>query len=163
MKAAIGVYDSHDKALEAVKQLQSAGYDSSKLSVIGQATSIDDHLHVISSSQNVERAEISVGAIAGSVIGVLAGVGLFAIPGLGFLYGAGALVGAFAGLDIGIISGGLAAVLTQMGMDKTKAHEYEKHLKEGKFMVVAQGEPDELEHAEKTLGDHGTHLELDVH
>jgi len=163
MKAAIGVYDSHDKALEAVKQLQGAGYDSTKLSVIGQATSIEEHLHVSGSGQGIEKAEMSVGAIAGSVLGVLAGVGLFAIPGLGFLYGAGALVGAFAGLDAGIITGGIVAALTQMGMDKAKAHEYEKHLKEGKFMVVAQGEPDELEHAEKTLGDHGTHLELDVH
>lgn len=162
MQAIIGVYESHESALKAIEELKKSGYPTDKLSIIGKTTKIDDHFHVKAHHQ-VEGAEVSFGVIAGSVVGVLSGIGIFAIPGLGFLFGAGALVGAFAGLELGALSGGLAAVLTRLGVDKLTADKYEEYLKQGKFLIVAQGEENELKGAEQKLGDHGTHLELEAH
>ena len=159
MKAIIGVYESHDKAVEAVQQLQKEGYDTKQLSVIGKADLINDHIHV-KSHHTVERAEVGVGVVAGTILGVLTGVGIFAIPGLGFLYGAGALVGAFAGVDFGILAGGLTAVFTNMGVDKVNAEKYEKHLNEGKFLVFAQGDQKQIDHAKEVLHTQGYSMEL---
>jgi len=160
MNAVIGVFESHETALVAIQTLQQSGYPAGQLSVIGKADLVNNHIHV-KSSNTAEKAEVSIGVIAGAVLGILTGVGIFAIPGLGFLYGAGALVGVFAGVDFGIIAGGLAAVFTSMGVDSVNAVKYEKRLNEGKFIVFAQGDEKEIEHAHEVLHTQGLHLELD--
>lgn len=162
MKAVVGVYDSHEKAVDAIEELKKAGYSTKNLSLIGKADLVNDHIHV-KSNDTAEKAEVGVGVVAGSVLGVLAGVGIFAVPGLGFLYGAGALVGAFAGFDFGLIAGGLVAALTHLGMDEVNAVKYEKHLNEGKFVIFAQGSEKEINHAQEVLHTQGLHLELDSH
>ncbi len=159
MKAIIGVYESHTKALEAVNALKQAGYAADKLSIIGKADLINDHIHVVS-NKTPEKVEMSIGVLTGTVLGVLTGVGVFAIPGLGFLFGAGALVGAFAGLDLGIIGGGLVAILTNAGIDEANAIKYEKHLNEGNFIVFAQGDEKQIKHAHEVLHNQNLHLEL---
>jgi hypothetical protein len=50
-----------------------------------------------------------------------------AIPGVGMLYGAGALVGAIAGFDVGIIGGGLVAILANIGIGEKEAHHYQNY------------------------------------
>ena len=128
---AVGVYESHEKAVAALQDLQKSGYPVNQLSVIGKADLVDNHIHV-KTNDNVEKAEV-VGVVGGAVLGMLAGVGIFAIPGLGFLYGAGALVGAMMGAEGGIIAGGLAAIFTSLGVNEAVALKYEKHLNEGKI------------------------------
>ena len=156
MNATIGIYQDHDKAVEAVRELQKAGYPVNRISIIGQAGEVDDQMHLKGSSPAAE-AEVGIGMVAGSVAGLLAGIGIFAIPGLGFLYGAGAIVGLVAGADFGLIGGGLAAIFTSMGIDTEKAHEYKKLLADGKFMLVAHGSKAEVKQAEDILQSHGTH------
>jgi len=164
MNATIGVYDTHDKAVEAIKALKDAGIDQRKLSILGKATVTEDNIHIASGEPaKLAAAEVGAAAVLGPVLGVLTGVGLFAIPGLGFLYGAGALVGAIAGFDFGLIGGGIVSAFTILGMKKDRAAEYEKHLQEGKYMVVAQGEQGEINKAKEILDQHGTHLHSEVH
>jgi len=162
MKAIVGVYNSHESAVDAVRELTKAGYPEKNLSVIGKADLINDHIHV-KANDTAEKAELSVGVLAGTTLGLLTGVGLFAVPGLGFVFGAGALVGAFAGLDIGLIAGGITAILTHIGIDEVNARKYEKHLNEGKFIVFAQGDEKQIDHARETLHTQNLHLELDSH
>jgi hypothetical protein len=164
MKTIVGVYESHDSAVKAVQALQTAGYPVKQVSLISKAELVNNHIHV-KSSNTVETAEVSAGVAAGAVIGILTGVGIFAIPGLGFLFGAGALVGAFAGLDLGLIGGGLLAILTNIGIDKSVAAKYEKHLNEGKFLVFVQGGEDqsEVKRAHEILHTLNLQLELDTH
>jgi uncharacterized membrane protein len=156
MNATIGIYENHDKAVDAVKELQKANYPVSKISIIGQAGEVDDHMHLKGSSP-VAVAETSIGVVAGSVVGLLTGLGIFAIPGLGFLYGAGAIVGLIAGVDFGLIGGGLTAIFTAIGVDAEKAREYKKLLADGKFMLVAHGSNEEVKQAEDILESHGMH------
>jgi hypothetical protein len=126
---------------------------------VGKADLIDNHIH-IKSSNTVEKAEASIGVVAGAILGILTGVGIFVIPGFGFLYGAGALIGAFAGVDVGLIAGGMTAIFTSAGIDEVNASKYEKHLNEGKFLVFADGDEAQLEQAHQTLHTHGQALEL---
>jgi uncharacterized membrane protein len=159
MKSIVGVYESHDKAVVALQELKKSGYPDNLLSIVGKADLIDNHIH-IKSSNTVEKAEASIGVVAGAILGILTGVGIFVIPGFGFLYGAGALIGAFAGVDVGLIAGGMTAIFTSAGIDEVNASKYEKHLNEGKFLVFADGDEAQLEQAHQTLHTHGQALEL---
>ncbi|MDB5282560.1 MAG: hypothetical protein JWO06_1635 [Bacteroidota bacterium] len=151
MKTTIGVYDTHEEALDAIRELKETGFPADKISLLGKAEMIKNHIH-INPRQAVEGAEISVGVVAGSVLGVLTGVGIFAIPGLGFLFGAGALVGAFAGLEFGVLGGGVVAILTGiLEIDHSDASKYEAELNEGKFLVIVQGNEDQVKHAKQAL------------
>ena len=162
MNTIVGVYEAHDNAVNAVKALEQAGYATKNISLISKAELVNDHIHV-KSDHTVETAEVGVGVAAGSILGVLAGVGIFAVPGLGFLYGAGALVGAFAGVNFGLLGGGIASILTSIGIDKLNAEKYEKHLNEGKYIVFVQGDEKETKHAHEVLHTEDLHLELDSH
>ncbi|MBA3829093.1 MAG: hypothetical protein H0X33_09175 [Taibaiella sp.] len=164
MKATIGVYDDHDKAVEAIIKLKDQGYPVKQLSIIGKGETevMDNELHVMPKS-SVNIAGVSTGTVLGATLGILTGVGLFAIPGLGFLYGAGALVGAIAGFDFGLIGGGIASVLTTVGVHEDAVKKYHTELESGKFLVVAQGDDQQVLHASEVLNAHGTHSDLTMH
>lgn len=72
-----------------------------------------------------------------------------------------AIVGAFAGLEMGLIGSGVVAVLTSIGIDQLNAQRYEKHLNEGRFLVFVQGNENELQKAQEVLHTSALHMELD--
>jgi len=164
MKATIGVYDTHEKALVAVKELKDAGFPVKQLSIIGKAETegVDDEMHVVPKG-GINPVGLGAGTVLGTTLGILTGVGLFAIPGVGFLFGAGALVGAIAGFDFGLIGGGIASVLTSVGINDEAIKKYSKELEEGKLLVIAHGSEDEVKHARNVLDTHGTHMTIETH
>jgi uncharacterized membrane protein len=164
MNAAIGVYDSHDMAIEAVRELKESGYPVKQLSIIGKADVevVDKELHV-QSKNPINLAGVGIGTTLGATLGILTGVGLFAIPGLGFLYGAGALVGAIAGIDFGLIGGGVASVFATVGLKDEDTQKYQENLAEGKYLLVAQGSKDEVSNAIEVLNSHGQHTYAAIH
>ena len=42
--AVVGIYDTHDKAEEAVKQLEKSGFDMKKLSIVGKDYHTENHV-----------------------------------------------------------------------------------------------------------------------
>jgi hypothetical protein len=162
MKGLIGVYNSHKAALSALKELERSGFSTKQLSIMGKAHLENNHIHV-KSNDKVERAEISISLIAGTTLGLLTGMGIFAIPGVGILYGAGAFVGAIAGLEAGLFTGGLTAIITSaVGVDTAIAANYEKHLNEGNFLVFVQGNEKEINNARHVLHTQGYSVELNL-
>ena len=124
-------------------------FNLSDLNVVPEFLILSNGIKIINFRR--KNAPISIGAAAGFVTGLLTGLGIFAIPGFGFLYGAGAIVGAMAGLDIGLIGGGLASIFTNIGIKKDEVIKYEEHIKEGRFLVIVQGDEKEIKHAENVL------------
>src|SRR5688572_5713653 len=162
MKAIVAVYDDHDKAVAALKSMAKAEFPMERVSIIGHADVVDEHV-TVRSNDSVKNAPLAVGAIIGPVLGLLTGVGVFAIPGLGFLYGAGALIGALAGLEIGIAGGGILTLLATVGIDDNYAVKYDEHIKSGKFLVIVKGEESEVRLAKEILHTEGNHFEMNVH
>jgi hypothetical protein len=162
MEQTVGVYISHKHALKAVEILIEHGFHKENISIIGQAELIDDNLQ-INSGELIQGAEVSIGAAAGATLGILTGIGVFAIPGLGFIFGAGALLGAIAGFDFGIIAGGVVAFFTSLGIKKEHVIRMNEQLKEGNFLVIVQGPHKEVHEAREILQGHGTHIELHTH
>jgi hypothetical protein len=177
MKATIGVYENQAKALAAIQVLKAAGYPEKQISILTHSKA-DHHPEDAGESEEGEGVDsdnvyaepmriaatgVGIGAVAGPVLGALAGVGLLAIPGLGVLVGAGALAGAIAGLDVGIIGGGIISALAIARVNKHHEDLYQEHLSEGRYLVVAQGTETEIEHARDVLHSHDDHLQLDTH
>jgi hypothetical protein len=164
MNATIGIYDTHDLAVAAVEELKDAGFPVSELSIMGLAETevIDNKMHILPKS-NIKAGGLGVGTALGTTLGILTGVGIFAIPGLGFLYGAGALVGAIAGFDFGLMGGGIASALATVGVKDEVAKQYHDALAAGKFLVVVHGKDEDVNRAKGILHEHGTHDELNKH
>jgi uncharacterized membrane protein len=164
MNATIGIYDTHDLAVEAVIKLKEAGYPVSHLSIMGRAETevVDEKMHIMTKSP-LKVAGLGLGTVLGTTLGVLTGVGVFAIPGLGLLYGAGAVVGAIAGFDFGLIGGGIASALATVGVKDENMKKYHDALDAGKFVVIAHGDEALINKAKDLLEEHGTHEDVAVH
>lgn len=81
---------------------------------------------------------------------------------MGFLYGAGALVGGIAGADLGIVGSGIVGMFTFLGVEHKNEVKYGKHLNECNFLVFVRGSQSDIEAAEKVLKTYNLHLELDA-
>ena len=162
MKLKVGVYSSHQKALQAIEALAKANYALDKVSIIGKAEIINDHVHV-KSYDTIKDSPLMIGSVVGPVLGLISGLGVFAIPGFGFLYGAGALIGTIAGFDLGVLGGGILTLLATIGIKKDSRIKYEEHLNEGKFLVIVEDTLEKVKHAEKILHTEGIHLEWYSH
>ena len=160
MRSQVAVYDTHQKAIDALDKLKDAGFPMEKTSLLGQAIIVDDHVHVKSHADDNLKVT-AAGVVAGSTLGILTGLGIFAIPGLGFLFGAGAIVGGIAGLELGVVGSALFTLFSTIGFKKEEIVKYEQHIKEGKFLVIVRGSLAEIEKAEHILHTEGTHLEMD--
>jgi hypothetical protein len=164
MNATIGVYDNHDLAVAAIQRLKDAGYPVNQMSIMGlmETEVVDEKMHVMPKS-SVKAGGLGAGTVLGTTLGILTGVGMFAIPGVGFLYGAGALVGAIAGFDIGLIGGGIASALVSVGVKDDMAKKYHDDLVAGKYLVIAHGSEAHVNEAKDLLHEHGTHEEITSH
>ncbi|MCB9186874.1 MAG: hypothetical protein H6601_09025 [Flavobacteriales bacterium] len=150
MEANIKVFNSHAEALKAAELLIENGFDAKSISLIGKAELVDDHIH-LRSMEPIKDAPAFLGAGAGAIVGLLTGMGVFAIPGFGILYGAGAIIGAIGGFDIGLVGGGIVTILTSLGINKDHVVRYHEHLKEGKFLLMLKADAEKINQAEQLL------------
>ncbi len=159
MKKSISIFDSHDEAVRALEELRESGVDMSKISLVGRAEIVDDHMH-IKSNKPLIAAPLAIGTIVGTTLGLLTGVGLFAIPGLGVLFGAGAVVGALGGFELGVAAGGLTTILVELGVKENHVV-YEHHIREGRFLMMVDGTEAEIHRIGNIL--EGMHMGTAIH
>ena len=152
----VSFYDSHEQAVAAVNLLKENGFNEKHISLLGK-TDVGDDLQV--KDAGIAAKGVGVGAL----VGVLAGVGLVAVPGIGVLYGIGALAGAIAGFDFGVIGGTIASVLMINNADAKIAQHYENQLKEGKTLLAVKRNKKKVQKAGTVLEGHGIHTELNLH
>src|SRR5207245_7303220 len=78
---------------------------------------------------------VLAGGAIGGTLGLLAGIGALAIPGLGPFIAAGPIMGALAGLGAGGAVGGLIGALAGMGIPEYEAKRYEGRIKDGGILL----------------------------
>jgi hypothetical protein len=99
---------------------------------------------------------VTAGGVIGGTIGVLAGVGLLAIPGLGPFIAAGPIMSGLAGLGVGGALGGLVGALIGMGIPEYEAKRYEGHVKNGgNLLSVHCDTSDQIKRAKDLLKSSG--------
>jgi hypothetical protein len=74
--------------------------------------------------------------LVGGALGVLAGIGALAIPGIGPLIAAGPIVAGLAGLGVGGAVGGLVGALVGMGIPEYEAKLYEGRVRNGGVLLA---------------------------
>src|ERR1700688_3873522 len=131
--AAFGIYPSRATAEIAVDQLVSAGFSQADISVL---MADNEGSRDFAAEKNTKAPEgavtgVGVGGTGGGTLGLLAGIGALAIPGVGPLIAAGPIMGALAGLGVGGAVGGIVGALVGMGIPEYEAKRYEGAVKGG--------------------------------
>ncbi|HVW83471.1 MAG TPA: general stress protein [Bryobacteraceae bacterium] len=135
--AVFGIFPTRMGAENAIDALMSAGFRSDDISVLAPDQQTTKEL---ATEKNTKAPEgTTTGAVAGGAVGgtlgLLAGIGALAIPGLGPFIAAGPIMGALAGLGAGATAGGLIGALVGMGMPEYEAKRYEGRVKDGGILV----------------------------
>jgi uncharacterized membrane protein len=153
--AVVAVYDTHEEAERAVREIQKSGFDMQKLSIVGRNYQTEEEVVGYYTTGDRMKAWGKTGAFWGGLWGLLFGSAFFFIPGIGPLLAAGPLVAWIVGaLEGAVLVGGLSALgaaLYSVGIPKNSIIEYEMQIKAGKFIVIAHGSPAEVSGIEDTL------------
>jgi len=164
--AVVGIFNSHTEAEKSIKELQKAGFDMKKLSIVGKDYHTEEHVVGYYNAGDRMKVWGKLGAFWGGFWGLLFGSALFIIPGIGPLIVFGPLVGWIVGaLEGAVVVGGLsalAAALFSIGIPKDSSIQYETALKSDKFIVIAHGTADEAAKAKSILETAGA-AQIDVH
>ena len=99
-------------------------------------------------------AGATTGGVIGGTLGVLAGVGLLAIPGLGPFIAAGPIMAGMAGLGLGVggAVGAFTGMLISMGIPEFEAKRYEGRLQKGGILLSVHCDTaDEIKRAKEVL------------
>jgi len=164
--AVVAVFNDHATIEEAVRQLQRAGFDMKKLSIVGKDYHTDEDVVGYYNTGDRMKRWGKYGAFWGGFWGLLFGTAFFAIPGIGPVLVAGPLVAWIVGaLEGAIVVGGLSAVgagLYSIGIPKDSILKYEVALKTDKFLLVAHGTAAEVARARDILATTDP-VELNVH
>ena len=157
--AVIGIYTTHTEAEAAIKDLQKAGFNMRKLSIVGKDYHTEEH--VIGYYNTGDRMKVwgKLGAFWGGFWGLLLGSAIFFVPGLGHVMVFGPLVSwIIAALENAAVVGGVSALgagLYSIGIPRNSILDYEDAVKASKFLVIAHGSADEVGKAKSILETSG--------
>jgi hypothetical protein len=135
--AVFGIYKSSAQAESAVDRILAAGFSNNDISVLLPDTqSSKEFAH----EKNTKAPEgtttgVATGGVVGGTLGLLAGIGALAIPGLGPFIAAGPIMASLAGLGVGGAVGGLIGALVGMGIPEYEAKRYEGRVKDGGVLL----------------------------
>ena len=143
--AAFGIFPTRNAAEAAVDRLTAAGFSNQDVSVLmsDSAGSQDFATEKNTKAPEGTATGVGVGGITGGTLGLLAGLGALAIPGVGPLIAAGPIMATLAGLGIGGAVGGLVGALVGMGIPEYEAKRYEGRVKDGGILASVHCESSE--------------------
>lgn len=144
------LFDTYEQAAQAVAELESSGIPHSDISIV--ANNAEGRIGgpvgttTVTSSAAQTEGEAGTGAGTGATIGtvlgggagLLAGLGMLAIPGVGPVIAAGWLVATAVGAGVGASAGGLLGSLVGAGVDEKDAHVYAEGVRRGGTLVTAR-------------------------
>lgn len=171
----VRVFDHPGDALQAVRRVEALGVDHDDVSLIANNREgwYDDkgvrHDRLRKKDDDLDGKDDRVegaggGAVTGGLLGggagLLAGLGMLAIPGLGPVVAAGWLAstaaGATAGAVAGGVLGGVLGALTHEGVDRKDAEIYAESVRRGGAVVVVRKPGARRQEIEKALSDYST-------
>lgn len=136
-KSVFGIYATRSQAELAVDRIAAAGFSHNDISVLlPDAQSSKDFAHEkATKAPEGTAAGVATGGVVGGTLGLLAGIGMLAIPGVGPLIAAGPIMASLAGVGVGGAVGGLIGALVGMGIPEYEAKRYEGRVKDGGILL----------------------------
>lgn len=159
MKTVVGLFDDFAQAKTVAVELERAGVSHDDISVLANnetaAHGPNDIVDAPSTTGHAMAKDATVGAEIGGVLGLLAGLSIFIIPGLGFIAGAGWLAGMLTGAGIGAVTGGLVGALTHVGVPHEDAAYFNEGVRRGGTLVAVRAEDAGVANIAQLLSSHG--------
>ena len=158
------LFDTYELAADAVRKLEAQGVSHSDISIVSNdaghsqyydSTGTGDADHVSGTGTGA-----SLGTLLGGGAGLLAGLGMLAIPGLGPVVAAGWLASTLVGAGVGAAAGGLVGSLTDAGVSHEDAHVYAEGVRRGGTLVTVRADDSMVDRVTNVLDADGT-VDLD--
>jgi hypothetical protein len=132
-----GIYSSVAQADHATDSLVKSGFDPSAISALLPENLGSRQIGTQKATKAPEGAAAGAGsgAVLGGALGLLAGVGALAIPGVGPLIAAGPIMAALAGVGVGGAVGGFAGALIGLGIPEYEAKRYAGRVEKGAILL----------------------------
>lgn len=151
------LFDTYEQASQAVAELEANGIPRDDISLV--ANNADGRYRLPSDPNVVEPEHAGSGAGAGATIGtvlgggagLLAGLGMLAIPGVGPVVAAGWLVATAVGAGVGAGAGGLLGSLVGAGVSERDAHVYSEGVRRGGTLVTVRADETQRVAVEQVL------------
>jgi hypothetical protein len=156
--AAFGIYASRTGAENGIDQLRAAGFSTSDISVLLPENVGNKDIGTEKATKAPEGAATGAGsgAVIGGTLGLLAGIGALAIPGVGPFIAAGPIMAALAGIGVGGAVGGFTGALVGMGIPEYEAKRYEGRIGKGGILLSVHCDTsDEIKRAKEVLKNTG--------
>jgi len=135
--AVYGIYNDLEQAESAVDHLLASGFSNSDVSVLvadSESTREFAHRKATKAPEGTATGA-TAGGILGGALGLLAGIGALAIPGVGPLIAAGPIMATLAGVGAGGALGGIVGALVGVGIPEYEAKRYEGRVKDGGVLL----------------------------
>jgi hypothetical protein len=156
--AVFGIYATPGTAEAAVDHLLAKGFSNAAISVL---LPDDESTRAFAHEKNTKAPEgttagVTTGGVIGGTLGLLAGIGALAIPGVGPLIAAGPIMATLAGVGVGGAVGGLVGALVGMGIPEYEAKRYEGAVKGGGTLLSVHCDTsDQVDAAKAALKETG--------
>jgi len=146
------IASSQTIANSIVTNLKTSGFSDNDISVLfPDKSGTRDFAHE-KNTKAPESATVGAGTggVVGGTLGLLAGIGLLAIPGVGPFIAAGPIMAALSGIAVGASVGGITGALIGMGIPELEAKRYEGKVKDGNILISVHAEnSDEVKRAKE--------------
>ena len=159
-RTALCLVDTDEQAHATVAQLTAAGFSQDDISVLFPDKGSTKEFAHQKETKLPEGATVGAGTggVLGGAVGLFAGLGALAIPGLGPFIAAGPLMAALSGGAIGAGLGGLTGALVGLGIPEYEAKRYEGKVKEGGILISVHADNgDEVKRAKDLFKEAGAH------
>jgi len=159
LKTVVGLFDDLAQAKTAALNLETAGISHDDVSIVannegGRYASVDSGSAESGRGHAIGHDAI-VGAEIGGVAGLLMALTGFAIPGFGWIAGAGWLMATILGAGTGALVGGLVGALTDVGVPAEDAAHYNEGVRRGGTLVAVRAQDNIANRVAQILGDAG--------
>ena len=149
------LFDTHPEAELAIRSLNAAGFDMTKLSLLGKGCHSEEQAMGFYTAGDRIKTWGGRGAFWGGVWGLLFSPAVFILPGIGLLGLAGPIVIALvSALEGAVVVGGISAIgaaMIHIGIPRAQAIKYETALKVDKYVLLIHGTAAEAVQARAVL------------
>ena len=158
LRRAVGTFMTRQDAELALQELQEAGFNMDRVSVIVNNPQSNDNIGGAEVKPASEQAKdgagagATAGAATGGLFGLIGGLGVIALPGVGAVAELGiVLANTLLGSGIGAAGGGLVGASIGWGIPEDRARYYDEMLSRGRYIVLMEGTQAEISGAEAIL------------
>ena len=155
-KVVVGIFNDRSQAEEALQELKSYGYEK-EISLVARDESDQEAGEKSMGGQDLSEGTFAGGAVGG-IAGLLAGVGALLIPGIGPIVAAGPIAATLTGM----VTGGIAGGLIDLGLPEERGEFFEEQVRRGGILVSMKSDDDKVKESASVLRRHGAH-DVELH